>query len=157
MSKKVLITGITGQVGSQMADYLLAETDYDIVGMMRWLEPMNNIQHLTDRINQKDRISVYYADLNDYASMNRMILGVRPDFIFHLAAQSFLKPLSTVLLKLYRPISWEQQIYNCKATEKTLIMIQSCMCALLARYMGRQRLGPSLAKIRDSTVPVLTV
>ena len=91
MSKKVLITGITGQVGSQMADYLLAETDYDIVGMMRWLEPMNNIQHLTDRINQKDRISVYYADLNDYASMNRMILGVRPDFIFHLAAQSFPK------------------------------------------------------------------
>ena len=91
MSKRVLITGITGQVGSQMADYLLAETDYDIVGMMRWQEPMNNIQHLTDRINQKDRISVFYADLNDYPSMNRMILVVRPDFIFHLAAQSFPK------------------------------------------------------------------
>ena len=91
MTKRVLITGITGQVGSQMADYLLAETDYDMVGMMRWLEPMNNLQHLTDRINRKDRISVYYADLNDYSSMNRMFGIVLPDFVFHLAAQSFPK------------------------------------------------------------------
>lgn len=91
MAKTVLITGITGQVGSQMAEFLLAETDYDVVGMMRWLEPMNNIRHLSDRINKQDRIRIFYADLNDYASMNRMISSILPDFIFHLAAQSFPK------------------------------------------------------------------
>ena len=91
MNKRVLITGITGQVGSQMADYLIAETDWEIFGMMRWLEPMNNIQHLTERININDRISLYYADLNDYSSMSRMFFKIKPDYIFHLAAQSFPK------------------------------------------------------------------
>ena len=69
MTQKVLITGITGQVGSQLADYLLANTDWEVAGMMRWLEPMNNLNHLTDRINQNDRISLFYADLGDYASI----------------------------------------------------------------------------------------
>jgi len=91
MNKRVLITGITGQVGSQMADYLIAETNWEVFGMMRWLEPMNNIQHLTKRINTNNRISLYYADLNDYSSMNRMFLKIKPDYIFHLAAQSFPK------------------------------------------------------------------
>ena len=91
MSKKVLITGITGQVGSQLADYLLAETDWDVVGMMRWSEPMNNLSHLTKRINRNDRISIMYADLADYPSIARMFTSLLPDFVFHLAAQSFPK------------------------------------------------------------------
>ena len=66
--KNILITGFTGQVGSQLADYLLSETEYNIVGMMRWQEPMDNIYQLTSRINAKDRISVRYADLNDFSS-----------------------------------------------------------------------------------------
>ena len=52
---------------------------------------MDNIYHLTDRINRKDRISLYYADLNDYSSMARMIAKIKPDFISHLAAQSYPK------------------------------------------------------------------
>ena len=91
MTKTVLITGITGQVGSQMADFLLEETDFNIVGMMRWLEPLDNLYNLTERINRKDRISVYNADLNDYSSMSRLFTDTRPDFVFHLAAQSFPK------------------------------------------------------------------
>lgn len=89
--KRVLITGITGQVGSQLADYILNNTDYDVVGMMRWQEPLDNIYHLTDRINKKDRISIYYADLNDGMSIRRMIEESRPDYISHLAAQSYPK------------------------------------------------------------------
>ena len=85
----VLITGITGQVGSQLADYILENTDYDVVGMMRWQEPLDNLYHLTDRINKKDRISLYYADLNDAMSITRMIDEIRPDYISHLAAQSY--------------------------------------------------------------------
>lgn len=91
MNKKILITGITGQVGSQLADYVLEKTDFDVVGMMRWQEPMDNLYNLTPRINNKDRISLYYADLNDYAAISRMLHDVRPQYISHLAAQSYPK------------------------------------------------------------------
>lgn len=91
MSRVILITGMTGQVGSQLADYVLENTDFDVVGMMRWQEPMDNLYHLTDRINRKDRISLYYADLNDYSALTRMIKTEKPEFISHLAAQSYPK------------------------------------------------------------------
>ena len=91
MTNKMLITGITGQVGSQLADYVLESASYDVIGMMRWQEPMDNLYHLTDRINRKDRISLYYADLNDYSALARMIKTIRPNFISHLAAQSYPK------------------------------------------------------------------
>ena len=51
MRDNVLITGITGQVGSQLADYILENTVLNVVGMMRWQEPLDNIYHLTNRIN----------------------------------------------------------------------------------------------------------
>lgn len=91
MTKKILITGITGQVGSQLADFVLGNTSYDVVGMMRWQEPMDNLYHLTDRINRKDRISLHYADLNDYSALARMFKSVQPDYVSHLAAQSYPK------------------------------------------------------------------
>lgn len=91
MTKKILITGITGQVGSQLADYVLEHTKYEVVGMMRWQEPMDNLYHLTTRINNKDRISICYADLNDSTAIARMLKDVRPEFISHLAAQSYPK------------------------------------------------------------------
>jgi len=101
INKKILITGITGQVGSTMADFILENTDWDIIGMMRWQEPLDNIYHLTDRINKNDRITIHNADLIDYSSISRMIEVHRPDFISHLAAQSFPKvsfeaPLETL-------------------------------------------------------------
>jgi GDP-4-dehydro-6-deoxy-D-mannose reductase len=74
-----------------MADFLLANTDFEVVGMMRWQEPIDNLYHLTERINRKERLSVQYADLQDYASLARAITIEKPDFIFHLAAQSFPK------------------------------------------------------------------
>ncbi|HDZ4292197.1 MULTISPECIES: GDP-mannose 4,6-dehydratase [Campylobacter] len=91
MKKTALITGFTGQVGSQLVDFLLENTDWEIIGMMRWLEPMDNIYHLNDRINKKDRIDIFYADLNDYTSLQKLFESKRPDFIFHLAAQSYPK------------------------------------------------------------------
>ena len=91
MRDNVLITGITGQVGSQLADYILANTVFNVVGMMRWQEPLDNLYHLTDRINKKDRISLFYADLNDAGSVRNMIEEVQPRYISHLAAQSYPK------------------------------------------------------------------
>ena len=89
--KKILITGLTGQVGSQLADYVLKQSKFEIYGLMRWQEPLDNIYHLTDRINKKDRIFIEYGDLNDFASLKKILNKIRPDFISHLAAQSFPK------------------------------------------------------------------
>ena len=91
MNKKAFITGVTGQVGSQLVDFLLENTDMLICGMMRWQEPINNLYHLTELINKKGRFAIKYADLQDFPSMMRVISEERPDYIFHLGAQSFPK------------------------------------------------------------------
>lgn len=100
-AKSILVTGITGQVGSQLADYVLENTNLRVVGLMRWQEPLDNLYHLTERINGGDRIGIVYGDLNDYSSLTRIISRLRPDYISHLAAQSFPKtsfdiPLETL-------------------------------------------------------------
>lgn len=87
--KKALITGITGMVGSHLADYLLEKTDWDIHGMCRWRSPLDNVNHLIDKVNRKERVFFLYGDLNDFASLHHVVKEVEPDFIFHLAAQSY--------------------------------------------------------------------
>lgn len=89
MSKKALITGITGMVGSHLADFLLEETDWEIYGVCRWRSPLDNVTHLLERVNQKDRVFFDYADLNDEISLITVMNKVKPDYIFHLAAQSY--------------------------------------------------------------------
>lgn len=90
MSKKrALITGVTGMVGSHLTDYLLENTDWNIFGMCRWRSPFDNIEHLLDRANKKDRIYFLSADLSDTISLQNAIDESKPDFVFHLAAQSF--------------------------------------------------------------------
>ncbi|KZR79929.1 GDP-6-deoxy-D-mannose reductase [Prochlorococcus marinus str. MIT 1342] len=89
MTKKALITGITGMVGSHLADYILEETNWDIVGMTRWRSPLENISHLVEKINNKDRVDLIYGDLRDSISIENAIAKSMPDYIFHLAAQSF--------------------------------------------------------------------
>ena len=89
MSTKALITGITGMVGSHLADFLLEHTDWDVYGVCRWRSPLDNVDHLLERANQKDRIFFEYADLNDEMSLIHTIRTIRPDYVFHLAAQSY--------------------------------------------------------------------
>ena len=84
-----LITGITGMVGSHLADYLIENTDWNIVGLTRWRSPLDNIKHLIERINVKDRITLVNGDLNDSISLDAVIRDHQPDYVFHLAAQSF--------------------------------------------------------------------
>jgi GDPmannose 4,6-dehydratase len=84
-----LITGITGMVGSHLADYLLANTDWEVYGMYRWRSPLDNIAHIVPRINQRDRVHLVYGDLRDYLSIQDAVEKSRPDYVFHLAAQSF--------------------------------------------------------------------
>ncbi len=91
MSKKALITGITGMVGSHLADYLLTNTGWDIYGMCRWRSPLDNVEHLLDRANRRDRVYFIDGDLCDYISLQNAIDICGPDYVFHLAAQSYPK------------------------------------------------------------------
>ena len=86
---KALITGMTGMVGSQLADFLLQNTDWEIYGMQRWRSPLDNILHLIPRINARKRVFIEYGDLNDQTSLLRVLDKVQPQYIFHLAAQSY--------------------------------------------------------------------
>lgn len=101
MTTRALITGITGMVGSHLADFLLQNTDWDIVGMARWRSPLDNISHLTDRINQRDRIRLIHGDLRDSLSMLHAVETARPDYVFHLAAQSYPKTSFEAPLETY--------------------------------------------------------
>jgi GDP-mannose 4,6-dehydratase len=101
MAKRAMITGITGMVGSHLADFLIDNTDWDIYGMCRWRSPLDNVEHLLDRANKKDRISFIHGDLCDYISLQNAVEESRPDYVFHLAAQSypttsFSSPLQTL-------------------------------------------------------------
>lgn len=101
MASRALITGITGMVGSHLLDYLIENTDWEIWGMLRWRSPLDNITMHLDRINQGDRIKLVYADLRDTMSIENAVKLSRPDYVFHLAAQSypqtsFTAPLDTM-------------------------------------------------------------
>lgn len=101
MKKRAFITGITGMVGSHLTDFLLANTDWEIYGLTRWRSPLDNISHLIDKINKKDRIQLIYGDLRDCMSIDNAIREVKPDYVFHLAAQSYPKTSFTAPLDTF--------------------------------------------------------
>lgn len=131
MKKRALITGMTGMVGSHMADFLLENTDWDIYGMQRWRSPLDNIMHLMPRINAKDRVFVEYGDLNDMGSLINVLKEVKPDYIYHLAAQSypltsFTAPVDTLntnilgtcrLLEAVKQLELNPVIHVCASSE----------------------------------------
>jgi GDP-mannose 4,6-dehydratase len=89
VAKRALITGISGMVGSHLADYLLENTDWQIYGMARWRSPLDNLAQLTEEINRGTRVKLLYGDLEDEISINSVVKESMPDYVFHLAAQSF--------------------------------------------------------------------
>ncbi len=89
MSKRAMITGITGMVGSHLTDFLLENTDWDIYGMCRWRSPLDNVEHLLERANKKERLFFISGDLCDYISLQNAVEESKPDYVFHLAAQSY--------------------------------------------------------------------
>ncbi|MBI2675349.1 MAG: GDP-mannose 4,6-dehydratase [Candidatus Aenigmarchaeota archaeon] len=93
--QRALITGITGFVGSHLAELLLKE-GIEVYGTVRWRSKTDNIDHI------KDKITLIEADLRDAHSTESAIEKAEPDYIFHLAAQSFV------------PTSWH-------APEETLV------------------------------------
>ena len=99
--KVALITGITGMVGSHLADFLLKNTDWEIAGLIRWRSPLDNISSMINNINNGIRIKLIYGELRDTISIDNAVAETMPDYVFHLAAQSFPKtsfsaPLDTL-------------------------------------------------------------
>jgi GDPmannose 4,6-dehydratase len=92
---KALITGVTGQDGSYLAEFLL-EKGYDVIGMVRRTSTLNfsRIQHI------QDKITLVSGDLLDQVSLIRILQENRPDEVYNLAAQSFV------------PTSWKQPVFT---------------------------------------------
>ena len=80
---RVLITGVTGFAGSHLADFLLSQGGIEIHGIERWRSKTDNIDHI------KSKIKMHECDIRDASSVRKVIEVVKPERIFHLAAQSF--------------------------------------------------------------------
>lgn len=80
---RILITGITGFAGSHLAELALEQDGVEVYGTRRWRSRTENIDHLGDRIH------LHECDLRDAASVLELVDEVRPERIFHLAAQSY--------------------------------------------------------------------
>lgn len=123
---RVLITGITGMVGSHLADYALsAKAGAEVHGLVRWRSPLDNIAGILDRV------TLHNGDLRDLNSMIALIAAVKPDRIHHLAAQSyvtssFVAPADTLnsniigtlnLLDAVRHVGISPRIHICSSSE----------------------------------------
>src|SRR5262247_3829507 len=111
MSKRAVITGITGQDGSYLAELLLSK-GYDVVGVVRRASAPNlwRIQHIVDRVRLRP------ADLLDQLSLIRLVEEERPDEFYNLAAMSFV------------PASWDQPMltgeFNAQGVTRVLEAIR---------------------------------
>src|SRR5512136_1336209 len=91
--RKALITGITGQDGSYLAEFLLRK-GYEVHGLIRRSSTFNTerIDHIyVDPHDPKSKLFLHYGDLNDGGQLSNLIYNVRPDEIYHLAAQSHVR------------------------------------------------------------------
>ena len=90
--KKALITGITGQDGSYLTEFLL-EKGYKVYGMKRRSSLFNTarVDHLYQDIHQNSNFKLHYGDLSDSSNLIRLVHDIAPDEIYNLAAQSHVK------------------------------------------------------------------
>ena len=91
--KKALITGITGQDGSYLAE-LLVDKGYEVHGIIRRSSSFNTerIDHLFKDVHEKDvKLFLHFGDLSDASNISRLIEKIQPDEIYHLAAQSHVR------------------------------------------------------------------
>src|SRR5262245_1786399 len=131
--KTALITGITGQDGSYLAEHLLKK-DYVVYGIIRRSSSFNTerIDHIyQDPHAANSRLKLVHGDLNDGSSLNRIIRTIKPDEIYHLGAQSHVRvsfdipeytgeitAMGTVrLLEAIRESGVETRFYNASSSE----------------------------------------
>ena len=123
---KILITGVTGMVGSHLAEYVLAEhPSVEVHGLVRWRSPKDNIRAI------EKKVKLHLGDLRDLSGLTNLLTRVQPDRIFHLAAQSyvdqsFAAPIDTLdtnilgtanLLEAIRLSKTDPRIHICSSSE----------------------------------------
>jgi GDPmannose 4,6-dehydratase/GDP-4-dehydro-6-deoxy-D-mannose reductase len=123
---RVLITGITGMVGSHLAEYILSNhPSVEVHGLIRWRSPLDNIRHI------QSKVRLHQAELRDLHSLVTLLRKVQPDWIFHLGAQSyvdasFAAPVDTIhtnvigttnLLDAVRITEFDPKIHVCSSSE----------------------------------------
>lgn len=123
---KVLITGITGFVGSHLAEYILKLNEgHQVYGIARWRSPKDNL------VNIYDKITLFEADLSDLSAIIRTFKTFKPEVIFHLAAQSYVltsfnSPIQTLwtnvigtanLLEAVRITGIDPVVHICSSSE----------------------------------------
>lgn len=145
--KKTLISGISGQDGSYLAEFLL-EKGYEVHGLVRRVATENQSKRFS-RINhlvQSDKIIIHYGDATDYSTLWRLIGQIKPDEVYHLASQS------------NAVISWEDDFgafaINTSSTHYLLSAIKELhpecrfFFAGSAEMYGEQRVSP-----QDENIP----
>ena len=130
--KTALITGVTGQDGSYLAELLLAK-NYKVIGLKRRTSVIatNRIDHLLENDDYSSNFSLHYANMNDSGCLHRILLQHKPDEIYNLAAQSHVRvsfetPEETVdfvgmgtlrLLEATRNVCPEAKFYQASSSE----------------------------------------
>jgi len=133
MTKKALITGITGMDGSYLAEFLLAK-EYEVHGMVRRSSSFNTgrIDHIFQDPHVRNRnLFLHYGDITDASNINSLISQIMPDEIYHLGAQSHVKISFEVpdytanvdgigtlrILDAIRHIKPDARLYNASSSE----------------------------------------
>lgn len=142
MVQRAFITGITGMVGSHLVDFLIENTDWEIYGFLRWNDRLDNIEHHFDRINNKDRVHLLYGDLNDLPSLEKAVKESQPDYVFHLAAQSYPKtsfdaPLETLQTNI---IGTANLLESLKQFGKKDVVVHNCASSEIFGRVPKEKL-----------------
>tara|TARA_A100001515_G_scaffold143839_1_gene146105 strand:- start:8530 stop:9507 length:978 start_codon:yes stop_codon:yes gene_type:complete len=130
LSKRALITGIAGQDGSYLSEYLLS-LGYEVHGIIRRHSVAENQNHRLHKIGLNDKIYTYYGDLLDYPSLVRIMQAARPDEIYNLGAMSHVRvsfdmPSFTIqtnalgvlnMLEVYRTMFPKARFYQASSSE----------------------------------------
>jgi len=128
--KKALITGISGQDGSYLSEYLLS-LGYEVHGIVRRHSVAENQNHRLDKIGLNERVYTHYGDLLDYPSLVRIVSEVKPDEIYNLGAMSHVRisfdmPSFTIqtnalgvlnMLEVYRTMAPKAKFYQASSSE----------------------------------------
>jgi len=116
-----LITGIAGFAGSHLADYLLARGGIDVHGIVRPAHSTHNIDHI------RARLALHATDLGDYRRVRELLSSIRPDYVFHLAAQASTKrswedPRETLVTNITIQLSLLHAIVDVNLGPRVLIV-----------------------------------
>src|ERR671916_3244847 len=126
--KRALITGITGQDGSYLAEFLLGKPDYEVHGLVRRSSSLNRqrIDPMLGRDSSvRERFHLHYADLADASSLSHVMEVVRPDEVYNLGAQSHVR------------VSFDQPLYTADVVGLGTLRILEAVRQLSRSQEGR--------------------